>query len=388
MTVEATRDLRAPLVEPAANLSSDQLARYSRHLTLPGVGPEGQRRISNAKVLVIGAGGLGSPVASYLIAAGVGLLAVMDDDTVELSNLQRQIMHRQQDIGARKVDSVSRMAAQMNDLVRVITLEQRLSTLNAVELFSEYDLVIDGSDNFATRYLSNDAAEITGTPLVWGTLFQFSGQASVFDPRTGPMLRDLFPEIPDADSVPSCAEGGVFGSLCGVMGSLLATEALKLITGVGQTLSGRLWLYDALDAAVRTLAFERDPQRQPVTALGQYEPALCAAGPVIEQINARELEELRTDGQTLVIDVREGWERDLAFIPGSVHIPLDQVLEQRWEAVDLAGARKIVLACKSGVRSQRAAAALAVDAPAAQLLNLAGGTVGWYAQILGEELTY
>lgn len=388
MTVEATRDLRAPLVEPAANLSSDQLARYSRHLTLPGVGPEGQRRISNAKVLVIGAGGLGSPVASYLIAAGVGLLAVMDDDTVELSNLQRQIMHRQQDIGARKVDSVSRMAAQMNDLVRVITIEQRLSTLNAVELFSEYDLVIDGSDNFATRYLSNDAAEITGTPLVWGTLFQFSGQASVFDPRTGPMLRDLFPEIPDADSVPSCAEGGVFGSLCGVMGSLLATEALKLITGVGQTLSGRLWLYDALDAAVRTLAFERDPQRQPVTALGQYEPALCAAGPVIEQISARELEELCTDGQTLVIDVREGWERDLAFIPGSVHIPLDQVLEQRWEAVDLAGARKIVLACKSGVRSQRAAAALAVDAPAAQLLNLAGGTVGWYAQILGEELTY
>ena len=388
MTAEATRDLRAPLVEPAADLSSEQLARYSRHLTLPGIGPEGQRRISNAKVLVIGAGGLGSPVASYLIAAGVGLLAVMDDDTVELSNLQRQIMHRQQDIGARKVDSVSRMAAQMNDLVRVITLEQRLSTLNAVELFSEYDLVIDGSDNFATRYLSNDAAEITGTPLVWGTLFQFSGQASVFDPRTGPMLRDLFPEIPDADSVPSCAEGGVFGSLCGVMGSLLATEALKLITGVGQTLSGRLWLYDALDAAVRTLAFERDPQRQPVTALGQYEPALCAAGPVIEQINARELEELRTDGQTLVIDVREGWERDLAFIPGSVHIPLEQVLEQRWEAVDLAGARKIVLACKSGVRSQRAAAALAVDAPAAQLLNLAGGTVGWYAQILGEELTY
>lgn len=388
MTAEATRDLRAPLVEPAADLSSEQLARYSRHLTLPGIGPEGQRRISNAKVLVIGAGGLGSPVASYLIAAGVGTLAVMDDDTVELSNLQRQIMHRQQDIGSRKIDSVSRMAAQMNDLVRVITLEQRLSTLNAVELFSEYDLVIDGSDNFATRYLSNDAAEITGTPLVWGTLFQFSGQASVFDPRTGPMLRDLFPEIPDADSVPSCAEGGVFGSLCGVMGSLLATEALKLITGVGQTLSGRLWLYDALDAAVRTLAFERDPQRQPVTALGQYEPALCAAGPVIEQISARELEELRTDGQTLVIDVREGWERELAFIPGSVHIPLDQVLEQRWEAIDLAGARKIVLACKSGVRSQRAAAALAPEAPAAQLLNLAGGTVGWYAQILGEELTY
>lgn len=388
MTAEATRDLRAPLVEPAADLSSEQLARYSRHLTLPGIGPEGQRRISNAKVLVIGAGGLGSPVASYLIAAGVGTLAVMDDDTVELSNLQRQIMHRQQDIGSRKIDSVSRMAAQMNDLVRVITLEQRLSTLNAVELFSEYDLVIDGSDNFATRYLSNDAAEITGTPLVWGTLFQFSGQASVFDPRTGPMLRDLFPEIPDADSVPSCAEGGVFGSLCGVMGSLLATEALKLITGVGQTLSGRLWLYDALDAAVRTLAFERDPQRQPVTALGQYEPALCAAGPVIEQISARELEELCTDGQTLVIDVREGWERELAFIPGSVHIPLDQVLEQRWEAIDLAGARKIVLACKSGVRSQRAAAALAPEAPAAQLMNLAGGTVGWYAQILGEELTY
>ena len=252
---------RAPLVAPRTALDPAQLARYSRHLTLPGVGEEGQRRIAAARVLVIGAGGLGSPISSYLIAAGVGTLAIMDDDTVELSNLQRQIMHRQSDVGARKVDSVPRLAAQLNDQVQVVPLGQRLTPDNALELFAGYDLVIDGSDNFATRYLSNDAAELTGTPLVWGTLFQFSGQVSVFDPRTGPMLRDLFPEIPDADSVPSCAEGGVFGALCGVVGSIMAVEALKLITGTGETLSGKLWLYDALSAGVRTLSFERDPQR-------------------------------------------------------------------------------------------------------------------------------
>ena len=380
--------LRAPLVEPAAELDRGQLARYSRHLTLPGVGQLGQRRILNAKVLVIGAGGLGSPIANYLIAAGVGTLAVMDDDTVESSNLQRQSMHRQQDVGARKVDSVPRLASELNDSVEVIAIHERLSTQNALQLFTDYDLVIDGSDNFATRYLSNDAAEITGTPLVWGTLFQFSGQVSVFDPRTGPMLRDLFPEIPDADSVPSCAEGGVFGALCGVVGSLMAVEALKLITGAGETLSGKLWLYDALNSTVRTLGFERDPQREPVTELGDYQPVLCAVGPAIEQIDAQELERLRAGGETLVIDVREGWERELAAIPGSTHIPLGRVLDEGWGAIDLAGARHLVLACKSGVRSQQAAVALSTGAPAVQLLNLAGGTVGWYAQIRGEELTY
>src|SRR5690606_22615250 len=207
---------RAPLVSAGAELEPAELARYSRHLTLPGVGAEGQRLIANAKVLVIGAGGLGSPIASYLIAAGVGTLGVVDDDRVELSNLQRQIMHREHDVGRLKVDSVPRLAHELNQHVRITTVAQKLDETNAVALFSDYDLVIDGSDNFATRYLSNDAAEITGTPLVWGTLFQFSGQVSVFDPRTGPMLRDLFPEIPDADSVPSCAEGGVFGALCGV----------------------------------------------------------------------------------------------------------------------------------------------------------------------------
>ncbi|WP_313812686.1 ThiF family adenylyltransferase [Glutamicibacter sp.] len=380
--------MSTPLVEPGAELTGAQLARYSRHLTLPGVGPSGQRRIANAKVLVIGAGGLGSPIANYLVAAGVGTLAVMDDDTVELSNLQRQSMHRQRDVGARKVDSVTRLAADLNDSVQVIAINQRLSAQNAVQLFSGYDLVIDGSDNFATRYLSNDAAEITGTPLVWGTLFQFSGQVSVFDPRTGPMLRDLFPDIPDADSVPSCAEGGVFGALCGVVGSLMATEALKLITGVGQTLSGRLWLYDALNATARTLGFERDPQREPVTELGDYQPVSCAVGPVIEQIDAVQLEALRESAEVLVLDVREDWERALAAIPGSIHVPLQRVLEQSWAAIGEPAPGKVVIACKSGVRSLKAAAVLARADSSVKVLNLEGGTVSWYGEIRGEQLTY
>ncbi|MGN0127216.1 ThiF family adenylyltransferase [Glutamicibacter soli] len=383
---------RAPLVAPRTALDPAQLARYSRHLTLPGVGEEGQRRIAAARVLVIGAGGLGSPISSYLIAAGVGTLAVMDDDTVELSNLQRQIMHRQSDVGARKVDSVPRLAAQLNDQVQVVPLGQRLTPDNALELFAGYDLVIDGSDNFATRYLSNDAAELTGTPLVWGTLFQFSGQVSVFDPRTGPMLRDLFPEIPDADSVPSCAEGGVFGALCGVVGSIMAVEALKLITGTGETLSGKLWLYDALSAGVRTLSFERDPQRAPVRKLGNYAQESCALAPAVGQLGAAELETLRgsqaAPGRVLVIDVREDWERQIAAITGSVHVPLDQVLSRGWDAIPAQGATHVVLACKSGARSLRAAQALGPQPAGAQVLNLSGGTLEWYQQVRGEALAY
>ncbi|MGX1750877.1 molybdopterin-synthase adenylyltransferase MoeB [Glutamicibacter protophormiae] len=386
---------RAPLVAPRTALDPAQLARYSRHLTLPGIGEEGQRRIAAARVLVIGAGGLGSPISNYLIAAGVGTLAVMDDDTVELSNLQRQIMHRQQDVGARKVDSVPRLAAQLNDQVAVVPLAERLTAHNAEQLFATYDLVIDGSDNFATRYLSNDAAELTGTPLVWGTLFQFSGQVSVFDPRTGPMLRDLFPEIPDADSVPSCAEGGVFGALCGVVGSIMAVEALKLITGAGETLSGKLWLYDALTAGVRTLAFERDPQRAPVRELGDYAQESCAAAPAVAQLDPAALEDLRREAaqRVLVVDVREDWERQIAAITGSVHVPLEQILSLGWEAIDAKDATHVVLACKSGARSLRAAQALGphpAGAPPteAQVLNLAGGTVDWYRQVCGEVLAY
>lgn len=379
---------RAPLVSAGVELEPAELARYSRHLTLPGVGAEGQRLIANAKVLVIGAGGLGSPIASYLIAAGVGTLGVVDDDRVELSNLQRQIMHREHDVGRLKVDSVPRLAHELNQHVRITTVAQKLDETNAVALFSDYDLVIDGSDNFATRYLSNDAAEITGTPLVWGTLFQFSGQVSVFDPRTGPMLRDLFPEIPDADSVPSCAEGGVFGALCGVIGSVMCTEALKLITGVGTTLSGKLWLYDALDASVRTLSFSKDPKREPVVELGQYQAAACGIEKQDLELSVGQLTEMEAQEAVLVVDVREGWEREIVAIPHSQHVPLAQLHED--ELAELArSASKIVFVCKTGARSYQAAQNFA-SGPTSSIpvYSLSGGTLEWVKQVQGRDLAY
>ena len=379
---------RPPLCEPAPSIDPGVLARYSRHLTLPGVGEEGQRRIINAKVLIIGAGGLGSPIASYLIAAGVGQIGVLDDDTVELSNLQRQIMHRESDVGLPKVASVQRLAEGLNSTVRIRALNERLSTENAIELFEAYDLVIDGSDNFATRYLASDAAEITGTPLVWGTLFQFSGQVSVFDPRTGPMLRDIFPDIPDADSVPSCAEGGVFGALCGVVGSVMATEALKLITGIGATLSGKLWLYDALNASVRTLEFTEDPQREAVSGLGDYQPVACAIEDPVASLSVQELQVLEAQHEVLVIDVRESWERDIASIPRSIHVPMDQLLAGDYPQVP-ASARSLVMVCKSGVRSEKAARHLAQQQPAhRKIYSLEGGTLQWFAQVEGRQITY
>lgn len=379
---------QSALVAPGPELAPEELARYSRHLSLPGVGEEGQRRIANAKVLVIGAGGLGSPIANYLVAAGIGTLGVVDDDTVELSNLQRQTMHRQQDVGRLKVESVRRMAHEQNRNVRVIAVDGKLDETNAVALFSDYDLVIDGSDNFATRYLSNDAAEITGTPLVWGTLFQFSGQVSVFDPRTGPMLRDLFPEIPDADSVPSCAEGGVFGALCGVIGSVLCTEALKLITGIGTTLSGKLWLYDALEASVRTLDFARDPQREPVSKLGEYRPVSYAIEGHAPELTVAQLADLEAQEPVLLVDVREAWERDIIAIPHSQHLPLVQLEEQGLGGL-AQGASTVVFVCKTGVRSQQAARIARPDLqPAVQVYSLSGGTVEWARQVQGQQVAY
>jgi adenylyltransferase/sulfurtransferase len=237
-----------PLVEPGPPLDPDELARYSRQLSLPGIGPEGQRRLRAARVLVIGAGGLGAPVLQYLAAAGVGAITVIDDDVVESSNLQRQVIHRDADRGRSKAESARDALRRLDPGAQVRAIRGRLEPGNALELFSQHDLVIDGTDNFATRYLSNDAAELTGVPLVWGTIFRFTGQVSVFWPEHGPMLRDLFPDIPAADSVPSCAEGGVLGALCGAVGSTMAIEAVKLICGVGEPLIGRFWRTDALAA--------------------------------------------------------------------------------------------------------------------------------------------
>lgn len=372
-----------PLVQPGPALSEPELARYSRQLTLPGVGPLGQRRIRNAKVLVIGAGGLGSPIINYLVAAGVGQLTVIDDDRVESSNLQRQVIHREQDIGQFKAESAKAAALRLDASARFTALTHKLTVDNALSLFAEHDLVLDGTDNFATRYLSNDAAELSGTPLIWGTIFQFSGQVSVFAPQRGPMLRDLFPEIPEADSVPSCAEGGVFGTLCAVVGATMAGEALKLICGIGEPLIGRFWRYDALQTTTDVLTFQADPQREPVRSL-DCESAQCTVSTPVPELSVDELEESMT-----VLDIREAWERDLGCIARSVHLPMDELLERGWAGLtELGLTGDLVLACKSGTRSARAVQALLAQRPEAPLRSLRGGTQAWFAQCAGRELIY
>ncbi|WP_166971158.1 ThiF family adenylyltransferase [Brevibacterium atlanticum] len=388
-----------PLVEPVEALSREEIERYARHLSLPGIGLEGQRRLRAASVLVIGAGGLGSPVLSYLAAAGIGSLTVIDDDVVESSNLQRQIIHRGADVARPKVDSAAAALYRLDPTMRVRPLADRLSPDNALELFASHDIVIDGADNFATRYLSNDAAELTGTPLVWGTIFRFAGQVSTFVPGHGPMLRDLFPDIPEADSVPNCAEGGVLGVLCGTVGAAMATEAIKLICGIGTPFIGRLLRYDALDGEYSTLRFSPDPDRPPVTDLAEVAAACAAtassgagsdgAGSGVEEIDPAEMTD--SGAQVLLIDVREDWERELSSIPGSVHVPLALIREQGWDAlggvideVNESGSvvDDLVIHCKSGVRSAEAVGILSATTPGGvRLRSLAGGIDAWAAQV-------
>ena len=267
-----------PLVEPAAELTREEVARYSRHLIIPDLGLVGQKRLKNARVLVIGAGGLGSPTLLYLAAAGVGTIGIVEFDVVDESNLQRQIIHGQSDIGRPKAQSARDSIAEINPLVEVRLHEVRLETDNAVELFEQYDLILDGTDNFATRYLVNDAAVLAGKPYVWGSIYRFEGQVSVFweDAPDGLGLnyRDLYPEPPPPGMVPSCAEGGVLGILCASIASVMGTEAIKLITGIGEPLLGRLMVYDALDMTYRTIKIRKDPATPKITELIDYE-AFC-----------------------------------------------------------------------------------------------------------------
>ena len=373
-----------PLVEPVDALTPDELARYARHLSLPEVGDLGQRRLRAARVLVVGAGGLGAPVLQYLGAAGIGLLTVIDDDRVEVSNLQRQILHRDADVGRPKADSARDALLRLDPHLSVTALAERLSPDNALELFAAHDLVIDGADNFATRYLSNDAAELTGTPLVWGTIFRFEGQVSTFVPGHGPMLRDLFPDIPDADSVPTCAEGGVLGVLCGLVGSTMAAEAVKLICGIGDPLIGRLLRTDVLGTTFTTLRFSADPDRPAVTDLTEVAVA-CAAppaasAPAVDEVTVAEARALGADA--VIVDVREEWERQVQSIPGTVHVPLDVVVDRGWPALaEVVGpATDIVIHCRSGVRSAKAVAAAAPGTPeGVRLRSLAGGIEAWSA---------
>lgn len=377
-----------PLVEPGDPLSKEQVERYSRHLLIPQVGSEGQRRLSNAKVLVIGAGGLGSPVLLYLAAAGVGTIGIVEYDTVETSNLQRQIIHTRAEVGRPKAESAREAIWNLNEFVDVQLHEFALTRDNAVELFERYDLIIDGTDNFATRYLVNDAAVLAHRPYVWGSIYRFSGQISVFwedapDER-GITYRDLYPEPPAAGTVPSCAEGGVLGVICGSVGSVMATEAVKLITGIGEPLLGRLMVYDALTMDYRTVKLARDPDREPIEALVDYE-AFCGV-PVLPaqsadgEITPRQLDELlRGPGPLAVIDVREPGEYAMAHLPGAVNIPQGAIVSG--EALgELPGDQPIVFYCKGGVRSANAMAA-ARAAGFAQTRSLQGGILAWADQI-------
>lgn len=392
-TAAAALPTLPPLVEPVEALSRAELERYSRHLSLPGFGLEGQRRLRAASVLVIGAGGLGAPILNYLAAAGVGSITIIDDDVVEASNLQRQIIHRDADVGRSKVASAADAVHRLDPSLEVRTVEGRLTPENALDLFADHDVVLDGADNFATRYLSNDAAELTGTPLVWGTIFRFAGQVSTFVPGHGPMLRDLFPDIPEPDSVPNCAEGGVLGVLCGTVGSAMATEAIKLICGIGAPFIGRLLRYEALTGEYSTLRFSPDPDRPTVTDLTEV-AAACAAVPTIgktagtaaDEIDAAEFRARRDE--VIVVDVREDWERELASLPGSVHLPLDDLRNGGWQALatvlggsgPAGSSDDIVIHCKSGARSAEAVEILSGSVPASvRLRSLAGGIDAWAA---------
>src|SRR5271166_198389 len=323
-----------PLVEPAAELTRDEVARYSRHLIIPDLGVDGQKRLKNARLLVIGAGGLGAPTLLYLAAAGVGTIGIVDFDVVDESNLQRQIIHGVSDIGRSKAQSARDSIAEVNPLVNVRLHEERLEPHNAVDLFEQYDLILDGTDNFATRYLVNDAAVLAHKPYVWGSIYRFEGQVSVFweDAPDGRGLnyRDLYPEAPPPGMVPSCAEGGVLGVLCASIASVMGTEAIKLVTGIGEPLVGRLMVYDALEMNYRTLNMKKDPEcpicgKNPtITELIDYD-AFCgavsadaqeaAAGSTITAADLKAM--LDREDKIFLVDVREPNEYEIVSIPGA-----------------------------------------------------------------------
>ncbi|MDQ6875653.1 MAG: adenylyltransferase/sulfurtransferase MoeZ [Actinomycetota bacterium] len=381
-----------PLVEPAAGLSVDEVRRYSRHLIIPDIAMDGQKRLKNAKVLAVGAGGLGSPVLMYLAAAGVGTLGIVDFDTVDESNLQRQVIHGQSDIGRPKAQSARDAIQEINPYVHVVLHEERLASSNAMDIVASYDLIVDGTDNFATRYLVNDACVLSGKPYVWGSIYRFDGQASVFWAEHGPCYRCLYPEPPPPGMVPSCAEGGVLGVLCASVGAVQATEAIKVITGVGESLVGRLQVYDALEAIWRTIRVRKDSEcplcgKNPtITGLIDYEE-FCGtvSGAAAEAaqgstITAAELADLLGRGEPVhLVDVREPAEWEIVRIPGAVLIPKDEIMSGRALA-GLPQDKPVVLYCKTGVRSAEALAALK-SAGFRDARHVQGGVTAWARQV-------
>lgn len=372
-----------PLVKTLAPLSGDELTRYSRHILLPEIGLTGQQRLKAARVLVVGAGGLGSPALLYLAAAGVGTLAIIDFDRVDVSNLQRQVIHRMSTVGMPKTTSARNAIVALNPQVDVRLYDERLDNDNAVTLFSGYDLIVDGTDNFATRYLVNDACVLAGKPYVWGSIYRFEGQASVFwedAPGGGLNYRDLYPEPPPPHLAPSCAEGGVLGVLCASIASIMATETVKLITGAGDSLLGRLATYDALDMRYRFLPLRRAPQRQPIVALDDYQH-FCGLATRLEPvhvpaIDAAALKQLLDTGQPVeLVDVREPNEWELVRIPGAKLMPKQQLLTGDGLS-RLDRTRRTVVYCKGGARSRDVVQAMC-RAGFADVSNLDGGILSW-----------
>ena len=386
-----------PDTDDLPELTGDELRRYGRHLVLPQVGTTGQRKLKASKVLLVGAGGLGSPAALYLAAAGVGTLGLVDFDVVDITNLQRQIIHGTKDIGRPKLDSASDRIRDINPNVHVVQYDTALTSVNALEIARDYDVIVDGTDNFPTRYLVNDTCVLLDKPNAFGSVLRFEGQASVFATRDGPCYRCLFREPPPAGMVPSCAEAGVLGVLPGLVGTIQATEAIKLVIGAGDSLVGRLLLIDALSMQFRTIQVRRDPEcpacgTREIKELIDYD-AFCGVSAnaqphqegAIYDITPRELaERIERNDDFQLVDVREEWEWQIARIPGARLIPLGTI---RDAASTLDPARDVVLYCKVGVRSLHAAEELA-EAGFSRLGNLSGGILRWSKDVDPTVLRY
>ncbi len=385
-----------PLASPGATLDRHQVERYARHILLPQVGLTGQERLAAAKVLVVGAGGLGSPALLYLAAAGVGTIGVVDADVVETSNLQRQVVHSDADVGRLKTESALDAVARANPHVTVVRHDVRLDSSNALEILRGYDVVLDGTDNFPTRYLVNDACVLLGKPHVWGSIYRFDGQVSVWWAEHGPCYRCVFPDPPPPGAVPSCAEGGVLGVLCAAIGSVQVTETLKLLLGTGEPLLGRLLVHDALAMTWDTLTVRKDPacpvcgEHPSVTALVDYDELCGIPGsahddrPGVPVVSAPSLAaDLGSDAPPLVVDVRGPDERSIASVPGSVAIHLDAFRDgtafSDYDELASRG-RRVVVMCKAGSRSAEAVR-LAQAAGYADVASLDGGVLAWVHEV-------
>ncbi|MFL2533142.1 MAG: molybdopterin-synthase adenylyltransferase MoeB [Candidatus Thalassarchaeum sp.] len=365
-------------------MSDEQSARYARHLALPEVGPEGQKLLTEASILVVGAGGLGSPALLYLAAAGIGKIGIIDDDSVDLSNLQRQILHSTSAVGEAKVVSAKRRLSDLNPEITIEAYEERLGVGNALDLIDEFDIVIDGSDNFSTRYLINDACEILGKPWVFGSIHRFEGQVTTFNLDGGPNYRDLFPETPPMELAPNCAEAGVLGVLPGIIGSIQATEAIKIILGVGEPLSGRLLVIDALDMRMRSLSYSPNPSRATVTELSDYtiecsNPANTDGGARREMLEINPvdyIERVKQGWSPFLLDVRRMDEERIVSLEGTSLRIQHNLVPQRVE--EIPRDRDVVIYCRTGGRSAAVARFLIGSrSPEGHVYNLTGGIHKW-----------